>query len=91
MSKGEVTNPLTLWWPVGGTVWERRATYRLSKRETIERERYMTEISIRIYLALYNSYLKIVSLVRCRGTHRTFNGKACLDCGEDLTDGYFPV
>ena len=62
-----------------------------SQRERLERERYMTEISIRIYFALYNSFLKIVSLVKCRGTHRTFNGQACLDCGEDLTDGYFTV
>ena len=51
----------------------------------------MNNLAIRIYLALYNSFLKIVSLVKCRGTHRTFNGEACLDCGEDLTDGYFVV
>ena len=51
----------------------------------------MNNFAIRIYLALYNVYLKLVGVVRCRGTHRTFNGEACLDCGEDLTEGYFIV
>ena len=51
----------------------------------------MNEFAIRVYLALFNVYLKLVGIAKCRGTHRTFNGEACLDCGEDLTDGYFVV